>query len=191
VAQINLLKQKKSSEGLVAMLPALLVKLLVVVLVAVVGYYGWLFFKINRTEKNIVNTQGEVTRVKQELVNVSNRGEIYTRQAQLMELNKLIDSHPYWSNVFPAIAKVTLKKAAYSNMVVNNDGTATISVTVPTLEDVDRYLQVFDMADVSGNFSDLKVGAFHKSQEGDGISYKFDVRLKFNPVLLKYNNLAE
>lgn len=159
------------------------------VFIGVVGYYGWMFVRLGQIEKNIVTKQQDITNVKNEVTTIKNRGELYTRQAQLKSLDTLIEKHSYWSNIFPALAKSTFKKAAYSTMSLTNDGNVTISVVVPTLEDVDKFMQVFDQPEVMDNFSSLRVGSFHKAQDEDRVVYRFDVRFQFNPAVLQYKNI--
>jgi cell division protein FtsL len=187
MAQINLLKQKTASQNFWEILPSLLVKILVLVVVVIIGYYGWLYLQINSINKSIAQEQKDFSEAGQQVNAITSRNEIYTRQAQLQQLNSLIGKHLYWSNIFPVLAEVTLKKASYSSIKITKDGTLTLSVTVPDLDSVDKFIQVFDQPEFYKNFSNLKLGAFHQignNQPG----FQFEAVLDFSQSILKYQD---
>lgn len=186
MAQINLLKQNSPSKNIADAVPGILVKLLIVILVGLLGYYAWLFYKTKAVGKNIVSLQESIAKEKKEIADQKDREELLTRQQQLQQLDSLITSHPYWSEVLPALAKVTLKSASYSNITATQEGYLIMSVKLPTLIDLDKFLQVFDLPEFSSNFSDVSIGAYHKVADGDKTSIVFEMKLKYNPKLLQY-----
>jgi len=184
MAQINLLKQKTSSQNFWEFFPSLMVKILFLVVLAVIGYYVWLYLQIRSTENSIAEEKQASSLAGQGVKDVANRDEIYTRQAQLQQLDGLISKHLYWSYIFPALAKVTLKQAGYSSITVTSAGQISLSVTVADFDSIDKFIQVFDQPEFSQNFNNLKVGAFHK--EGDNAGYAFDAVLNFNKAIMNY-----
>lgn len=192
MAQINLLKQKTTNEAFWSILPSIMAKLLGVGVVALIGYYIWLFITLGSIGKQIVSEQQAMVAAQQKASNVFNRNEVYTRQAQLQQLSGLIGKHFYWSNLFPALAKVTLKNASYGSLTATKEGSLTLSVKVPDLVSVDKFLQVFDQPDFSKNFNNLRLGAFRKLQNdpvtGQSSGYQFDVLMNFNPEVIQFNN---
>lgn len=188
MAQINLLKQKSASQNFLEGLPALIVKLLVVVLIGVLVYYGWIYLKQRDVDGQIVELQERIAQSKQSVLENENRNELFTRQAQLQELDKLIEGHLYWSQLMPALANVTLKSANYSGLKILDDGEITLKVTVPDLVELDKFLQVFDLPSVNSKFSNVRIGSFHKVQDEDNTVLSFDVKMQYNPEILKYQS---
>jgi len=186
--QINLLKQKTSSQVFLDYFPPLMVKILAVAVLVLVGVYVWKYVQARDLAKQIVEEQQAVSDTTQKAGSVPNRNEIYTRQAQLAAYNQLLGKHVYWSAVLPALAKSTLKGASYSSISMTNEGTLTLTVTVPSLDSIDQYLQVFDQPEIYQNFYNLRIGAFRKIETAGGESYQFDAQLDFNPALLEYQS---
>jgi len=188
VAEINLLKQNVPKSGYGNNLPSLLVKFLVVLGVGLVGYWGFLYFNSRKVANEVESTQTALEAAKAQAVNFKDRNEILTRQAQLKTLDSLITGHPYWSHLLPALAKVTLKTSSYSAIRANGDGNIILSVRVPSLQDLDKYLQVFDLQQFNQNFSDVRIGAFHEEPNGQTTNIRFDVKMKYNTTVLNYNS---
>ncbi len=188
MAQINLLKQKTVSENLWETLPGIFLKLLLVVALGVLAYYAWLYIKINKVNAEITTIKEQNAKNLSTAFSLGQRDEVLSRQAQLKEFSSLVDKHVYWSHLLPEVAKVTLKTASYSSLRGVADGSMTLSVAVPSLNDLDKYLQVFDQPQFNKNFSDVKMGGFHKLVEEGTAMVKFDVQLKYNPNLLLYQS---
>jgi len=185
MAQINLLKQKTVSQNFWERFPSLLVKILIFVVVVLIGYYAWLYLQVYNVEKSIAQEQRDLSVAGQQVSSIGNRNEIYTRQAQLQQLDGLISKHLYWSHIFPVLANVTLKKSSYSSIKITKDGIINLSVTVPDLDSVDKFIQVFDQPEFYQNFSNLKLGAFHQAG-GNQPGFQFEATLDFNQAILKY-----
>jgi hypothetical protein len=188
VPEINLLKPKSPREHFLQLSPKILARLLLVLLVAVALYYAWLFFQVKTTAGEVAKIQQANLSSRGEAATTQGRDELLTRLSQLQEADKLISHHLYWSNLLPALARVTLKTASYSNLEAFSDGTVGLTVMVPNLGELDKFLQVFNNPKFNANFYNITIGAFHKIQSGDTAAITFDVKLNFNPALLHQTN---
>lgn len=186
VAQINLLKQNTSSTGFWDSFPALLAKLLIAVLVLVVIYYGWLFWKSGQNVKQATDLQDKMASERSTALGLQQRNEVLTRQNQLQQYGNLEAKHVYWSNLLPALASSTLQSATYNSLKASPDGTITLDVIVPNLQELDKYLQVFDLPLYDQNFSNVRISAYHKVESKAGSGLEFEVRFDFNPSLITY-----
>lgn len=191
MAQINLLKQKTVSQNAWETLPGVLVKVFFAIAICVLAYYGWTWVRISKLNKEIKNLSEQNAQNINSALNLGRRNEVLARQAQLKELDGILAHHYYWSQFFPELAKVTLKTAAYSTLKADVQGGLTLSVTVNSLNDLDKYLQVFDQAKFNENFSDVRIGGFHKVIDSNGTSVKFDARMTYNPNLLIYKPVSK
>jgi hypothetical protein len=189
MAQINLLKQKTSSSVQWSVAAKIFARFLVLALVALVGYYAWLFFSINQLDAKILSVQQQINKDKEAAFNNKERDQLFTRQQQLQALDKLVASHLYWSSFLPDLAKLTFNKASYSSLQATSKGSLTIAATLPSLQDLDKYLQVFDIPEVNANFYDVKIGSFHEVPQGNTTVIKLDVQMTFDPTLLGYKKL--
>ena len=187
MAQINLLKQKKNTSDIWQTVTSLGIKLFAVILLCLLGYYIFLFIQAKKISSNISNIEFQIQTDRKSLANLSKRDELFTRQQQLQLLQGLVKSHSYWSGLLPVLKDVTLKKADYSNIRAVNDGTIALTVNVPTIEDFDRYLQVFDLPKYYKNFYDLHIGGISRNQIGDGLQVSVNVQMRYNPELLQYS----
>jgi len=191
VAQINLLKQNSSNTSLDIgkNVPKILVRAALVILVALAGYYGWLYFKSKSIEGQTSALKIKMDNEVRTGLGQADRNEVLTRQLQIKTLSGLIPAHLYWSQLFQPLADATLKNASYTNFETNANGTISLDVSVPSLEDLDKFLQVFNLADYNKNFSDVMLGGYTKADGKNGSkSYNFQVKLKFNPQLIQYKN---
>src|SRR5579872_5359744 len=106
--QINLLKQqKRTTDDIWQTVTSVSVKVLVVVLVGVVIYYGYLIYANHNKAGEISTLTVKIQSEQKELASLGGRDELFTRQQQLTQLLSLVSSHPYWSGLLPALAKVT------------------------------------------------------------------------------------
>jgi len=190
VAQINLLKQQDSTSNFGQFLPGLFVKVLTVAVICLFAYYGWLFLKAKKLVNNISAAEKTISDSKTQAATMPGRDELLTRQAQLKELSGLISKHTYMSQLIPALAKVTLKTAIYTSLKSAGDGNMTLSVALPDMNELDKFLQVFDRPEFSKNFNNLRIGSIHKVQSNGRLYYKFDVIMTYNTSLLNYNGSA-
>ena len=186
MAQINLLKQSGSTHHFGSAIPKIVVRILVVVLLVLLGYYIWLFVTIKSTEDKIFQAQAKLNTDKQAALTIQNRDELFTRQLQLKSLADIISKHVYWSQLLPELARVTLKTSSYSTMRASADGSVDLSVTVPNLSELDKYMQVFDVAEFNENFNDIRIGGFSKVVSEKGTTIQFAVKMKYKPELIQY-----
>lgn len=189
MAQINLLKQKSSTQSFAEALPNIAVKILVLVFLGACVYYGYLFFKAKRVSQDTAAVQGEIQSGANEVEsNRADRDELLTRQNQISELGGLIKTYPYWSQLFPALAKATLKISHYTGIKMSNDGSVSLSASVPDLYQFDKFLQIFDLPEFNENFYDVHISSFAKSKgPDDSLSINFEAKMRFCPELVKYN----
>jgi len=188
VTEINLLKPKSSIEDFAQLWPVIVSRFLLALLLGVVVYYVFLFFQMKTLAAETVKLQAEVQKSKIEARGTLSRDELLTRQSQLQDLDKLIKHHLYWSQLLPALAHVTLTSASYSSVEAFNEGKANLTVVVPNLDELDKFLQVFNNPKFNKNFYNLRIGAFHKIQNGNATAITFEVNLNFNTALLQPTN---
>jgi hypothetical protein len=186
VAQINLLKQSKFGNDTGANIPKILVWLFLAILILVFAYYGWLFFQSKSIDGKVLAATTQTNNDSQAALDLKGRDELFTRQQQLQILSGLITAHVYWSQLFSPLADATLKNASYSSLTVGKDTDLNLNVTVPTLEDLYKYTQIFNLPQFNQNFSDVRIGGFTKVQNKNSASIKFDVRIKYNPKIIQH-----
>ena len=187
MAQINLLKQSSTASNTWDNLPKILARLLIFVLIILVGYYAWLVIDTQSIASKTTSTQAEINLDKQKALSTAGRGEVLTRQLQLKDFQDLLAQHLYWSQLMPVIADATLKKATYSSLKVDGEGLLTLAVNVPTLEDLDKYLQVFDLPQVNKYFSNVRISSYRKVQGPNSTGIAFEVNMNYNKSVIKYN----
>lgn len=188
MAQINLLKQPSVSHT--QDISKILEWVFIAILIVLVGYYGWLFYQSKQDDANISLTQKSINLQTQQALTVAQRPELITRQEQLKNYSDLISKHVYWSQILPVLANSTLNTVSYSDLNVASDGTLTLDASAPTLEDLDLYLQVFDLPSIYKYFSNVKVTSFAKVQNINSSSVKFQVMMNYDTSLIKYDALS-
>lgn len=188
--QINLLKQTENSSNLKQLTPKIFVWVFLGLLILLAAYYGYLIFQGQNYQKNINDVQAKINSEIDEAGKLSGRSELLVRQQQLQDFTKLIQGHVYWSQIFSKLAEVTLSKAVYTSMAVDSsDGSVVLNTTVPSLEYLDKYMQVFDQPDVIKYFSNVRIGGFSKTQSVGGVSaVQFMVKMDYDPSIIQYNN---
>lgn len=186
MAQINLLKQNQPSSFSRFGIFPILNYVAIAGILALLGFYGWEYFQNKQADKKNQELASVILQQKQELSSISNRDELFSRQAQLKGYDELIAAHPYWSQVLPELAKVTLKRASYMSIKIDNQGIMDLSVQVPTMADLEKFLQVFDSAKLNKYFRDLRISGISKIQDEAENYIKVDVQLKYDASLLNY-----
>lgn len=187
MAQINLLKQTAPEINLWSMIPRIFAKVFLVAIILLVAYYGWLVVDSKRVAQSILDTQTLINKEKQEGLNLPKRQEVLVRQQQLQAVNEAVANHLYWTQLLPELAKVTFNQVHYSSIKADTEGLVTMNGSVPTIRDLDKYLQVFDLSDYNKNFSDVRIGSYSKTQGADNnTTVDFDVLMKFNPEVIQY-----
>ncbi len=186
MAQINLLKQSSNLRNYGNVTARVLVRVLLVVLFAFLAYYAWLFVDLKRTNTKITEMESMVASEKQAVLDIKNRDQLYTRQTQVKSLEGLIAGHIYWSQFFSEVARVTLKAANYKGLTAKSDGTMDLNVVVPSLADLAKYMQVFNLPEFNKNFSNVRVAGFSQVQNNGVTAIEFHVTISFDPGIIQY-----
>ena len=187
MAQINLLKtQKTSSADPWRIVMSIMVKVLGLLLLILVLYYGYLLFQTSKQNKNIVVLQTKIASDRKELAGTADRDQLLTRQQQLLALQNLVKQHPYWSALLPVLQAATLKSSSYTQLQALQDGTLTLSLRVPDTTELDKFLQVFDLPQFYKNFYNVHIGSIGRTQVGNTLMTSVEVRMQYNTDLLQY-----
>lgn len=184
--QINLLGQENTHRNAaLTRLPLYLVRFFVVLFIAVLLYWVYLYVRVKLVVNKVAVAQADIIRIQKETLADKDRRELLVRQGQLSTLDKLLKDQQYWSKFLPELARVTLKSASYLSFSAGKDGTARMSVTVPTYREFDEFLQVFDLPQFNSKFSNVTVSSIGKYQQGDTQSVRFDVTMQYDVNFLK------
>ncbi len=185
MSQINLLNINKKNLYPDQILALWAVRIFATILILMFLYYGYLWFAVKSTADKILMLQDQINADQKSVLANPDRAELLVRQAQLRDVAGLVTKHLYWSRMFPELASVTLKTAAYSSLNIAGDSTATMSVIVPTYTELDRFLQIFDLPEVNKNFSNLKIVSISKTQTINGLQINARISMKYNPEFMK------
>lgn len=185
MAQINLLKKNSFSEDFSEKIPSVLVKVLAAVLLMVLGYYGWLYSAVGKNTKELARLEKKVSDDRASALSMKERSELLVRQQQLKAFNTVTESQVYWSQLMPVLASSTLKSSIYNGLKVSPDGFVTLEVSVPNIQELDKFLQVFDLPEYNKYFSNVRIGSYSKVQDDKGTQIKFEVKFIFNPDIIK------
>lgn len=184
--QINLLGQENTHrDATLIRLPLYLVRFFVLLFIAVLLYWAYLYVRVKLVVNKVAVAQADIIRIQKETLADKDRRELLVRQGQLSTLDKLLKDQQYWSKFLPELARVTLKSASYLSFSAGKDGTARMSVTVPTYREFDEFLQVFDLPQFNSKFSNVTVSSIGKYQQGDTQSVRFDVTMQYDVTFLK------
>jgi hypothetical protein len=183
--QINLLKQAPVNYSQATF--KILEGILLAVLLGLVAYYGWLYLQSKAVDSKITSTEININQDTQKALATPGREELIVRQEQLKNLATLIASHVYFSQILPKLAQSTLSTASYSDLEIPGDGTLSLVATVPTIEDLDNYLQVFNLPQVYKYFSNVKISSFAKVQNLNSTSIRFQVTMNYDPSIIQYS----
>lgn len=189
--QINLLGQENTHRNATLIrLPLYLVRFFVLLFIVVLLYWAYLYVRVKLVVNKVAVAQADIIRIQKETLADKDRRELLVRQGQLSTLDKLLKDQQYWSKFLPELARVTLKSASYLSFSAGKDGTARMSVTVPTYREFDEFLQVFDLPQFNSKFSNVTVSSIGKYQQGDTQSVRFDVTMQYDVNFLKTTSNA-
>lgn len=183
--QINLLGQDAQHAAPWTKGTLYVVRFFVLLFIVVVAYWAYIFVRARLVTQDIAQAQEQIIQTQKEILANQNRRELLVRQGQLKTADALIADYQYWSKLLPELARVTLRGASYISFSADRTGTARLSVTVPSYEAFDQFLQVFDLPPFDEPFSQITVSSVGKYQQGDTQSVRFDVTLKYNQNFLK------
>jgi hypothetical protein len=158
--------------------------LMFLVLVVIVAYVAMLFDTWN-TNRKLAETNEKTQNLQAAAINNTDRDELVTRQEQLNELGTLIEDHVYWSYLLPELGRITLKTAKYTEIDANRSGELTLVANLPSYDDIDKFMQIFDLPEYNEEFSNVRVVSIGKVQNGDKIETELRVQLTFNPEFIK------
>ncbi len=183
--QINLLKQTSEERRWQEIIPSIAVKVLAAAVIALVAYYAWIYVRTNRANAEALSLSNEIAASQADVANIKRSDELFVRQNQLKELSTIINNHLYWANLLPELARVTLNSASFTRLNAQSSGLLTMQVSVPNYQELDKFIQVFDLPEFNKNFSDLRITSMTEVQTAAGMNVTCGIELKFNPNLLK------
>lgn len=184
--EINLLHNDQTDSGINSGLAAtVLARLLLFLVIVAVIIYGVLFFFSWQGNKNLTDAKQQVQSLQTEALANKDRNEVVTRQEQLTELETLIDNHVYWSYLLPELARVTLKSAKYTEIQADSEGKLDLTINLPSYEDVEKYLEIFDLPEYNQQFSNVRIMGINTVQKDAGIETELRLELTFNPEFIK------
>lgn len=186
MAEINLLQNRIEESGVntspIARAVAKILMLLVIVAIAV---YGFLLFTNWRTKTKLVAVNQKIQTVQAAAIANKDRQELVTRQEQLSELETLIDKHTYWSYLLPELARVTIKTAKLTEIDAKDNGKLSLTATLSTYEDIEKFLQIFDLPEYNQQFSNVKIESINRIISESSVATELRLQLTFNPEYIK------
>lgn len=185
MSDINLLQTQSNIHAIKATSQKWLLRIVTLVLVVALLMYGYLMFMSWNNSKKIKIVQDQINQVKSELDANKQRSELVTRQGQLKQVNELLAKHQYWSLFLPELARVSLASSQYTNIDLDQNGDLLLSVSFPSYQDAEKYLQVYDLPEYHKYFSNVKVLALSKLQQDNSLKVLMRLGLTLNPELLK------
>lgn len=186
MSEINLL-QSRIEEGGVNSNPIIKIvaKLLMLLVVVAVGLYITLIISSWLTKKKLVDVNKKIQNVQSSAIANKDRIELVTRQEQLSELETLIKNHKYWSVLLPELARVTLKTAKYSEIDAQDDGKLELSIKLPNYEEIEKFLQIFDLPEYNQQFSNVRIISINRVLTESRVETELNLELTFNPEFIK------
>ncbi len=188
MADINLLQPEQvSAATIIGRGQYVVSRILMIIMVVLLAGYAYLFIDLRSTNSSLSTTKEKIASAQGEALNNKDRNELITRQGQLKELDNLIKGHLSWSYLLPELARVTLKSAKYTNIDADASGKLDLTIALSSYEDLEKFLQIFDLPEYNEQFSDVKVLSITKTQQADTGTTETTVKLqlKFNPTFIK------
>jgi hypothetical protein len=185
MAEINLLEQHNTINTVKEQGKRWLLRLATLILLVILATYAYLFFSDRSAQKQIATNRSHIIEAQNQLENNKQRSELITRQGQLQSANKLLSEHLFWSGLLPELARVTLTSAQYSTIDTTSTGDLSITVSLPSYSEAEKYLQVFDLPEYNQQFSNVRVLALGREQKDDVLRTTMRLQLTMNPELLK------
>lgn len=186
MAEINLLQSHTvNDQPSAGFALRVIARLLTIILILVLIVYGLLWFYNWSAQKKLVTTRNDIDRAQRDAIASKDRNELITRQEQLTSLETLLDNHVYWSFLLPELARVTLKSAHYTEINAQKDGSLDLTVNLPNYEEIEKYLQIFDLPEFNQQFSDVRILGINNVQSANAIETQMRIKLNFNPEYIK------
>lgn len=186
MSEINLLQSRIEETG-VSSNPfiKIIARLLMFLVVVAVGVYVALLINSWLTKKKLADVNEKIQNVQSSAIANKDRIELVTRQEQLGELETLIANHKYWSVLLPELARVTLKTAKYSEINAKDDGKLDLTVKLPNYEEIEKFLQIFDLPEYNQQFSNVKIISINRVLTESRVETELTLQLTFNPEFIK------
>lgn len=132
----------------------------------------------------------ELNQVEQSLSNIVEKNQALTSekdqaqffQKRLKALDKLLEGHIYWTNLFSFLEKNTAADVYFVNLIGGNDGQITMSGVAKSYRAMARQIVAFRAAERVDKVSVLSASATVDT-EGNVTEVNFDAKLKFNPEI--------
>ncbi len=185
MAEINLLDTQAPSSVLKAQGKIWLVRMITTVFILVVLAYVFLLVFGWLTDRSIGEAKDSVAKLQSDFKSNPDREQLITRQGQLKNANQLLANHHYWSPVLPELARVTLASAKYSSILVDIKDGLELTVTTPSYEEAEKFLQVFDLPEYNTKFSNVKLLALTKAESDNVLQTNMRLHLTVDPSLFK------
>jgi cell division protein FtsB len=185
MAQINLLGTQAPKTHVSTLVGSYISKGLALVLVLVLLYYGYLIIAAKSKASSITKLETEIAEVEAKLDNSQQKNQLFTRQAQLKDLQQLLKHHVYWSGLVGEMARVTLKNASYSTYAVTDTGAVQVTVDVPNYQELDKFLQVFDLPQFNKQISNVRIRSITKVQRDNSLIISAKIEFTYNTDSLR------
>ncbi len=186
MAEINLLGNDTiDPASITAKSLRLVSSLLFAVLLLMLLSYGYFSFSSWGNGNKIEDVQKKTSAATQEVAQNPQRLEVVTRQGQIQEVNSLLSKHLYWSYLLPELSRVTLSSAGYTRITADDKGKLDLTVAVPTYQDLEKYLQVFNLPEYHQNFSNVRITSISRTSVNEQLAIQAQIRLDFDPKFLR------
>ena len=185
MSEINLLQSQSTFNQVKERSKRWILRVATLILILSLLLYGYLFYSNWSGQKKIAENQQVIAEAQASLENNEQRDELITRQGQLQSANQLLSAHLFWSGLLPELARVTLSSAEYSTVETGEDDNITLTVTMPSYSEAEKFLQVFDLPEYNKYFSNVRVLSLGKNQKDDTLQTTMRLQLTMSPELLK------
>jgi len=180
MAEINLLGTDRQQQQKRKNFGSLITAIFVILLVLLFAFYGYLLLRGRQLGTDTTELQAQIAQAEQDIRNNSEKNQLFTRQAQLADLQKLLRDHLNWSRIVPELSRVTLRSTAYTDFSSEDDGTIVMTLDAPNFVELDKFLQVFDLPQYAQNVSDVRIRSISKAQEDDSLRLRAKIEFTYN-----------
>ena len=186
MSDINLLQSRIEEGGVNSSSFARIVaRILMLLVIAAVVVYIALLVNGWHTKNKLTELNNKIETVQASAIGNKDRIELVTRQEQLSELETLIDNHTYWSYLLPELTRVTLKTAKYTEIDAEDNGKLTLTANLPSYEEIEKFLQIFDLPEYNQQFSNVKIMGISRVVSETSVATQLRLELIFNPEYIK------
>lgn len=154
----------------------------VIITLVVLAAGGFLYFLNQNAKKKTADLKTQNTSIQTKLD--SSQGDLAEArgfQAQVQNIELLLNNHIYWTPVFDEIQKTVLKEAYYANMQATTDGKMHLEGITGSFEQVGKLILSLS---TSPNLKNVKLLAIQQNS-GQQSGFRFGIDLEANTQLLK------